>query len=34
MSELAQDQLRKPFNPTEHGLEASWRLTSFSELKG
>jgi hypothetical protein len=34
MSDGAPDQLRQPFNPIEHGLEASWRLTSFSELKG
>ena len=26
--------LRQPFNPLEHGLEASWRLTKFSDLKG
>jgi hypothetical protein len=34
MNESIQNQFRKPFNPIEHGLEASWRLTNFSELKG
>ncbi len=26
--------LRKAFNPIEHGLDATWRLTKFSDLKG
>lgn len=28
------EELRKPFKPEEHGLDKSWRLTSFSDLKG
>lgn len=28
------DDLRLPFKPEENGLEASWRLTKYSDLKG
>lgn len=28
------EELRKPFIPEEHGLDKSWRLTKFSDLKG
>lgn len=32
--ETCSDDLRKPFVPEEHGLDSSWRLTKFSDLKG
>jgi hypothetical protein len=28
------ENLREPFTPEEHGLDASWRLTKYSDLKG
>lgn len=28
------DHLRLPFNPEENGLDANWRLTKYSDLKG
>ena len=28
------DDLRQLFIPEEHGLDAGWRLTKFSDLKG
>ena len=28
------EELRKPFKPEDHGLDSSWRLTNFSDLKG
>lgn len=28
------EDLRQPFVPEQHGLEADWRLTKFSDLKG
>lgn len=28
------DNLRKPFVPEENGLDAEWRLTKYSDLKG
>lgn len=33
MNQLPED-LRKPFSPEEHGLDSSWRLTKYSDLKG
>lgn len=29
-----EEQLRKPFVGVEHGLDAEWRLTKYSDLKG
>ncbi len=39
MTELIQEiqiieNLSQEFKPIEHGLESSWRLTKFSDLKG
>ncbi len=28
------EDLSQEFKPVEHGLDASWRLTKFSDLKG
>ena len=28
------ENLRKPFVPEENGLDAAWRLTKYSDLKG
>lgn len=28
------DDLKQVFKPEEHGLETTWRLTKYSDLKG
>lgn len=28
------EDLRKPFKPEDFGLDKSWRLTKYSDLKG
>lgn len=32
--QMTLEELRRPFVPEEHGLEATWRLTQYSDLKG
>ena len=32
--QVGDPNLRLPFIPEENGLEASWRLTKYSDLKG